>query len=299
MTETEGSIRQILRDIQQQEYEAVELFDEEYNKIVTQLNDKLKELADKRRDVLTDPNALQASIKANLTDVERCFNEMSLREISVVNQPVDERYQVHGTAAWPRFWLYALLGCKTTRQRISSFDRHILGYLRDVRCHPIEDAKAMDAFEVELFFAENPFFSNGSLKRKFMLDKDDAEPCATPIEWKDTAEALALELPSLDSDFEYDDYMQNTTSYISILDFFQPMKDEIDDINMAIAIKERICRDPLKYVLRYEGARTKGRGDGSGAVEIDTEDEEDKEKEEGSGDTNNSSGGRYPFSWLF
>ncbi|EDO06335.1 Nucleosome assembly protein (NAP) family protein [Babesia bovis T2Bo] len=279
------NIREVLLDIQRQEHEALDDFNRQYTTLVSQFNDTINELADKRRKMLMDPTALQATLKATLTDVERCFSEMSLREISGACRPVDERYQSHGTIAWPRFWLYALLGCKITRKRISSFDRHILVYLRDIRCHIIADEAASDAFEIEMEFAENPFFCNTSLKRRFLLDKEGAEPYATPIDWKSSAEELAEELPSCDSDFEYDDYNDSSTAYVSMLDFFQPFKDNVDDINMGLAIKEKISRDPLKYVLIYESLR-KG----------EPVEESDDEEESG---TSNEPGGRYPFSWLF
>ncbi|ORM40792.1 uncharacterized protein BXIN_2328 [Babesia sp. Xinjiang] len=286
MLRVKESIRELLLDIQREEYDAVEQFNEQLNKLMVQLNGTLSELADKRREVLTDTNLLKATVKTKLTNVERRLAEMSLYELPGIIRPVDERYQQHGTPVWPNFWLYALLGCVVTRKRLSSLDRHMFGFLRDIRCNPIEGDDILDSFEIEFHFADNPFFLNKSLKRRFRLNEYEEEPSATPIEWKDTAENLADEVSSFISDFDGDNCGGGTASCGSFLDFFQPFKDEPNDIKIAITIRERIARDPLKYAMRYESARK-----GEEVEYTDTEEEEAPNH----GDV----GARYPFSWLF
>ncbi|GBE61536.1 nucleosome assembly protein [Babesia ovata] len=278
-----------LQEIQLQEADAVEQFNERINEIIAQFSDTLNELADKRVKLLTDPTMVDTLARTRMSDVERCYSELSLSEISGVNRPVDERYQAHGTVAWPMFWLHALMGCQVTKKRVSCLDKRLLGYLRDIRCRTVQVPNSGDTFDVEFYFAENPFFSNAMLKRRFNVNGYFDETYSASVAWKDNAEKLAEELPSFSSDGDFNDISDDEFSRVSFLDFFQPFSYDPDDLNVALAIKDRICRDPLKYVLRCESAR---RGD-----DVEYTDDEDASVEDES--NYDSAGSRYPFSWLF
>ncbi|CDR95248.1 hypothetical protein, conserved [Babesia bigemina] len=278
-----------LREIQLQEDDAVEQFNDRINEIIAQYSDTLNELADKRVKLLTDPTVVDTLAKKRMSEVERCYSELSLTEISGVNRPVDERYQAHGTTAWPMFWLHALMGCYVTKKRVSCLDKRLLGYLRDIRCRTVQVPNPGDTFDVEFHFAENPFFSNATLKRRFNANGYFDETHSSSVAWKDNAEKIAEELPSFNSDDDYEDISDDGLARVSFVDFFQPYGYDPDDLLVAMAIKDRICRDPLKYVLRFESAR---RGD-------DVEYTDDEGASVAAETNYDSAGGRYPFSWLF
>ncbi|AFZ81057.1 nucleosome assembly protein 1, putative [Theileria equi strain WA] len=147
-----------------------------------------------------------------------------------------------GTKNWPSFWLHALLGCKRTRSWISDLDCVILAYLNDVRVIVHEANEVEESFQLCFHFVENPYFSNRMLSRRFDFERGNVTSTASEISW--TCEA------------------------------------SMEDIKVALAIKDRIIREPLKYVLRYRDA------DGGQESEDESSDETD-------------SGSRYPFSWLF
>ncbi|KAK1442794.1 hypothetical protein BgAZ_303120 [Babesia gibsoni] len=277
-----------LEEIQELEKATVQEYNEALRNLVEDMRMKLSALADKRVEVLTNSNSLLSSPRITVTDVTSEFKEMSLKQMTGVSKPVDERYQQHGTTSWPRFWLHALMGCHITRNRISSVDKQLLSYLRDMRCHEGTFDEHGEAFEVVLIFAENPFFSNTTLKRDFKIVNNEVESEVTQIQWKENAVDLVDDILFQESsDFDEDGGVISSNSSGSFFDFFQPFEDVYFDVKMARAIKERILLNPLKYVLRYEESKSRDIKE----IDSDPEDEEEANK--------NAVGGRYPFSWLF
>ncbi|GIX64397.1 nucleosome assembly protein, putative [Babesia caballi] len=248
------ALRGELLEIQRQEAEAAEQFNSRLKELAAELQAAMEAAADRRLELLTNPAATKEAERAGLSQLERGLMEMSLRDLSHVSEPTEECYPKYGTSAWPRFWLYALLGCRATRSRVSRFDHHLLGYLRDVRCCAVEGEEAEDAFEVEFHFADNPFFCNSLLSRRFFVAACDGDAVATPIEWKDDVEELVKDLSPCNSDNEFHETTGNEV-YGSFFDFFQPLRDNVGDLKVALAIRDRVCRDPLKYVLVFESLK--------------------------------------------
>ncbi|KAK1938515.1 putative Nucleosome assembly protein [Babesia divergens] len=285
MEDVKPLVRKALSDIHKEEVEAIKEYNESLNQLIEGLKERLSGLADRRVEALTDPSALTVSAKIKLSAVQQCFNEMSLREISGTSKPVDERYQQHGTPAWPRFWLHALLGCGITRRRISTVDRQLLSYLRDIRCTDVVEDGQVEGLHIEFIFAENPFFANASLTREIKFNGTEEESQASAIEWKENAVELVEEVSALESGDEFDEESTTNNTYGSFFDFFQPFEDTYWDAKMANAIRERICSNPLKYAMRYEENKRNDKMEDS-----EPEDEEEANR--------HATGGRYPFSWL-
>jgi len=83
------------------------------------------------------------------------------------------------------FWCQAMSNSALLREMLilGERDTEALGYLLDVSCQLLEDARSyMFKFE----FAENPFFENKVLTKKYFLD-EDGDPCSAEgceINWK-------------------------------------------------------------------------------------------------------------------
>lgn len=274
-----------LETIQEEENETIQEFHSNLKSLIAGLNARLEDLADKRLEVLTNIASPSPAGGSRTVSVEEDFKDMSLKEIAGVRKPVDESYQQNGTAAWPNFWLHALLGCAITRNRISSVDKQLLSYLRDIRCREKSTDEPGESFEIQLVFAENPFFGNKLMKRSFTIINNEVESESTPIEWKENAIELVEELSVADSDEEYEGQGIPSNHSGSFFDFFQPFEDVYFDLKVARAIKERILINPLKYAIRFENFKL-------------NEKMEDSEPEDGEEVDKNASGGRYPFSWL-
>eukprot|EP00375_Theileria_parva_P001159 XP_763830.1 nucleosome assembly protein 1 [Theileria parva strain Muguga] len=237
---------------------------EEFNSKLSELykwyNDQLNLISDDMLHILNNPKSSNKTSINNENPPDICDNGPRLKsreptgEFDIIftkSSPPDKIINVdnpeHATKSWPKFWLHALLGCKTTRLWISEKDYDILEYLNDIRVEVFDSNEIVESFEVTFYFNENPYFSNSKLWRSFDFDRNLITSESSEIYWT--------------SEIEY------------------------EDLKFAICIKDKIRRNPLKYVLRYQSELS-----GDKEQESDTDDEEYSSTKAGS---------RYPFSWLF
>ncbi|RKP01755.1 hypothetical protein CXG81DRAFT_11609, partial [Caulochytrium protostelioides] len=72
----------------------------------------------------------------------------------------------------PRFWLEVLRNCPATTDLITERDEPILAFLTDIRFHyHTED----HGFTLTFAFAENPYFTNKQLEKKYVLVSNESE----------------------------------------------------------------------------------------------------------------------------
>lgn len=232
-------------------------------------NEQLNLLSDDMLSILNDPEYSRGAPKLKsepegpgLAGSGPRELELSFQALSLGHGIIDIERMEHGTRGWPGFWLHALLGCTATRLWVSEEDFDVLYHLRDVRVELFESNENAESFEISFFFTENPYFSNQRLWRRFNFGRDAIESESSEISW---------------------DKMELSESYSGFFDLFDS-EVEYEHLKLALCIKDRIWRNPLKYALRYQ-ARLKGE------EEPDSEDEPEA--------YSCQVGSRYPFSWLF
>lgn len=71
------------------------------------------------------------------------------------------------------FWLETLQSFRITSEIIQEYDEEILGYLQDIQVKLFD--KKPYGYTLEFFFAENPFFSNKTLTKTYIL-KTEVDP---------------------------------------------------------------------------------------------------------------------------
>ncbi|WWD16582.1 hypothetical protein CI109_101010 [Kwoniella shandongensis] len=191
-----------------------------------------------------------------------------------------------------QFWLVTLNNHTAISPSISSkIDQHALSFLEDVELK--QDIEDYREFELVFHFAENPYFNNKSLSKKFVVapesakagekqsldeklrtfDFTDLDPLAFEIDWKSEDKNLTAKLPrQLQGVSEGDDLEDGFEGDAgSFFWFFQNAEDTFDLGN--------IIRDDL---LPEAFAYFEGRGP---ACDEDSDiDEEDDELDEESGD---------------
>uniref|UniRef100_A0A3B0N4L3 Nucleosome/chromatin assembly factor, putative n=1 Tax=Theileria annulata TaxID=5874 RepID=A0A3B0N4L3_THEAN len=253
---------------------------EEFNSKLSELykwyNDQLNLISDDMLHILNNPQTSCKTLVNNEETVVVSDNgrelrsreptnefELSLEKLNLDDKVINIDNPEHATRSWPRFWLHALLGSKSTRFWICEKDFDILQYLNDIRVEVFDSNEKVESFEISFYFNENPYFSNSKLWRSFDFDNNYITSESSEIYW--TSEVI-------------DD------SYFGFFSFFNTLI-EYEDLKFAICIKDKIRRNPLKYVLRYQAQLTDGE-----EQESDSEDEEYSSTKTGS---------RYPFSWLF
>jgi len=70
----------------------------------------------------------------------------------------------------PKFWLTILKNNSAIGETITENDEDALSYLKDIKCTHFEDQKG---FEITFYFAENPYFTETTLSKKYYLVDDD------------------------------------------------------------------------------------------------------------------------------
>lgn len=101
------------------------------------------------------------------------------RRRQLLAQP--RRATATGTPGLPSFWLQTLMSNTDTANLIEDHDEPVLEYLADVRVLPLEvpsPSPSMEAFELVFDFAENPYFENKSLSKKYFA-KEMSPYCTT------------------------------------------------------------------------------------------------------------------------
>ncbi|KAK8861509.1 hypothetical protein IAR55_002330 [Kwoniella newhampshirensis] len=199
----------------------------------------------------------------------------------------DLRPKVKG---FKQFWLCVLYNHDAIGPYISSkIDQHALSFLEDIEL--TQDTDDYREFELIFTFGENPYFSNNSLSKKYVLhdsvkaaQEDESveeqlrkfeftnlRSLATTIDWKSEDSNLCAKLPRQlqgEADDLEDGYEGDPGSFFW---FFQNAEDIFD-------IGDIIRDDLLPEAFAY----FEGRGPNSGG-DSDEEDEEDELDEE-SGD---------------
>jgi len=82
----------------------------------------------------------------------------------------------------PDYWLRAMKNCDVLKEEISANDEEALKHLHNIH---VVDEEGSDNFDIVFTFAENPFFKNKELRKRFVL-KDDypVRGEGTVIEWE-------------------------------------------------------------------------------------------------------------------
>jgi len=136
---------------------------------------------------------------------EKLYTPLFLKQNAITigeHEPTDAEAHIEGedpatdvdktvddTKGIPKFWLTVLKNNTSIAETITENDEDALTYLKDVRCTLYEHAQG---FEITFHFAENPYFSDTVLTKKYHLSWDEgiyAEAVydnseGTTINWK-------------------------------------------------------------------------------------------------------------------
>jgi nucleosome assembly protein 1-like 1 len=90
-----------------------------------------------------------------------------------------------GVLGVPEFWLSALKNHPEMAETVTEADEEALKYLQDITTYTLTDK---NGFGLSFYFAENPFFTDAVLTKKYLMDENDddlenVEGCK--INWKE------------------------------------------------------------------------------------------------------------------
>ncbi|KAJ9097520.1 hypothetical protein QFC20_006177 [Naganishia adeliensis] len=194
----------------------------------------------------------------------------------------------------PGFWPFTLLRNETIMTACTSKqDLDAFGYLKDVEL--IQDPMDFRTFGLKFTFAENPYFSNTELVKKYVLAADikdekingddelldalaafdpemDLDSLPVEINWKSDAQNLIKlqprEIPTLDETNEDDMEMEGDMG-----SFFHFFTEAEDPMEIGTEIARDILPQAMSYFLGLAGA-------GNEDEELDTDSDDDESDDE-------------------
>ncbi|WVQ83600.1 hypothetical protein IAT38_005741 [Cryptococcus sp. DSM 104549] len=194
-----------------------------------------------------------------------------------------------------QFWLAALLDSQNLAPHITSkLDRHALSFLEDIEL--VQEVNDFRPYELIFHFAENPYFSNKTLSKKYTLSsgtapapadgfitdelrkftEDDLEASATKIDWKSDAVNLTAKMPRIsqtqggDADDLEDGFEGDAGS------FFHYFEEEADLFQIGGDIKDELLPEAFAH---FEGRSNSELEDvDSEEEELDEEDDDDEDE---------------------
>ncbi|CAM9289892.1 unnamed protein product [Choristocarpus tenellus] len=231
--------------------------------------------------------------KLNAIGVEEAKEVLSVnRKHMKRKRPLFQERQ-EAIAQVPQFWLKVLLAHEVSQGYIADVDQEALTHLESISVEDITELSATSSkkeaasgggnqedevkeedglgFRVTFVFRENPFFSNTELWKEYVTDSDgdNLQVTASPIKWKDSAEAQEVQsslLPAVraitkakasadngdakgDGEEEEDEevLLENQPSFFSLFD-----DEEVADVELGEAIREDIFPHPLEIYLSHD-----------------------------------------------
>lgn len=199
----------------------------------------------------------------------------------------------------PLFWLTALRSDPQLEERITEKDAEVLVYLTDVTSEPVVGEEDGDSFTLIFTFADNPFFTNKTLKKTYyMADDDDLmleKVSSDRVNWKAGKDVTvkvmkkklrpgqkgtpATKVQSVDSFFNWFDPPQIPEDDENMdEEEMEQLQDAMEaDFMLAEIINEKILPHPLKY---FTGENLQDEDeDDEDEDEDDEDDEEDSEED--------------------
>jgi len=184
-----------------------------------------------------------------------------------------------------KFWPVALMNHSMFAFHVQhNADQVALSYLEDVWI--TRDAKEPRVFTLEMYFKENPHFTNTVLKKEYkyntgpaapdetpdadgltpsMLDfswERDVKPSSMKIDWKDAEKALTKLYPREKGEDEDDEPAEQGS-------FFNFFEHDDDPFEIGLNISNEIFPEAIDYFLGEAGGE-----------DVDSDDEEDMEDED-------------------
>jgi len=101
-----------------------------------------------------------------------------LTDLSLPGAAAEKEY---GTPACVNFWLQTFQNSEFA-EMIEEYDAPVITYMKEIKRSFLDDKQPLKGFRLELFFVENPYFSNSSLWVEFVrnYDPDDYKPWKEP-----------------------------------------------------------------------------------------------------------------------
>jgi nucleosome assembly protein 1-like 1 len=186
--------------------------------LVTEFDAKTAPLADERRkivagerDVTAEEAAKGAAATATASKVEEIESDeedkkkagrKGVKIVSPADQAAKsamEAANANPNGGIPSYWLTAMKHHEVVESLITPRDEEALKFLTNVESERLADS----GFALKFHFAENPFFSNATLTKKFVMvvdESDDTDDNAldhtegTEIEWKSVEQNLTIVL---------------------------------------------------------------------------------------------------------
>jgi nucleosome assembly protein 1-like 1 len=145
--------------------------------------DKLyKEIYEQRSSLLLGTKQPAGDLLAEYENRAKQLDDEDYKKVEV--NPVDVKDIQNTPLGVPGFWLRAMLNHGAINRLIQEKDRPILMHLQDVQCNLHDPGYG---FDLIFTFEKNDYFKNETLKKSFVLAKQNViEKCeGTEIEWKD------------------------------------------------------------------------------------------------------------------
>jgi nucleosome assembly protein 1-like 1 len=154
----------------------------QYQAEVAELEKKYAKLYDP----ILDKRAQVISGAHEPTDEESKY-ERKLEEGDKLREAKPEDAEIKGI---PQFWLASMQNNPMVGDAITENDEEALSYLRDVRCTEL-DQEGQHGFTLTFHFAENPFFSNTTLTKTYLMEEEETfgellfdHATGSKIDWK-------------------------------------------------------------------------------------------------------------------
>uniref|UniRef100_A0A7S1MHD5 Nucleosome assembly protein n=1 Tax=Neobodo designis TaxID=312471 RepID=A0A7S1MHD5_NEODS len=263
---------------------ALEALDEDYKKMKVEMS-KLVDAAEREYHKAIVPFAerrkkiLSGAEEPTEEEVQQGFDEEH-KEAGVTLDGTPDT-SVKGIDS---FWLEALQHHVIIDEFITERDAEALKYVTDIRSELSADGEG-DGFTIVFEFAENPFFSNNTLTKKFSLTRqsDDtvvSKSQGTTIEWKEgknlTVEVKSKKLKPKGKKGP-PKFVTEEVPCESIFHFFGDDEDEEEEwMAFAETLKDKIIPFAVDY---FTGEAPNGESDLEDDEEGEVEEEEEEEEE--------------------
>lgn len=184
----------------------------------------------------------EQSIIQPLLQLQLSRNSLYLQFVSELRQ-LETRYEDQYTPLYSSraeilkgfhgFWLKSIKNNSLCSSLIYEKDEKILNYLIDIKC---TKDPASENFVLEFFFAENPYFENEMLRKKYVMAGEDVmeKGIGTEIRWKDEGSTSEM-FPEKESEGDKKDSKKETGSFFKFFsDITMPTPQDLQDMNASI-----------------------------------------------------------------
>lgn len=208
------------------------------------------------------------------------LNEQASEEILQVEQKYNNLRKPHFNKRADlikkiqNFWVTVFVNHPQISALLDEEDEEALHYLTSLEVEEFEDIKS--GYRIKFHFSENPYFSNASLCKEFLLSENGEQSCkATIIEWKPKMD-LTNKGNKASGDAGQKRHLEEPESFFAWFnDHLEGQADEVGEL-----IKDDIWPNPLQYYLNAGGDPEDGDDENVVVVEDDNLGDDDGDEDD-------------------